>query len=57
MKITVLGAGAWGTALAAILQNGGHAVTIWGHDATHLEAMRQSGGNARYLPDIKLPGG
>jgi len=55
MNITVLGAGAWGTALAALLQRGGHAVTIWGHDGAHLEDMRQSGSNERYLPGIKLP--
>lgn len=55
MNITVLGAGAWGTALATLLQRSGHAVTIWGHNATHLEAMRQSGRNERYLPGIELP--
>lgn len=54
MKVTVLGAGAWGTALATLLQRGGHAVTIWGHDPAHLEAMR-SGSNERYLPGIPLP--
>jgi len=55
MKITVLGAGAWGTALAALLQRGGHAVTIWGHNPAHLEELRQSGRNERYLPGIELP--
>lgn len=54
MKITVLGAGAWGTALATLLQRGGHAVTIWGHDPAHLEALR-SGRNERYLPGVALP--
>lgn len=54
MKITVLGAGAWGTALATLLQRGGHAVTIWGHNPAHLEALR-SGRNERYLPGVALP--
>lgn len=54
MKVTVLGAGAWGTALATLLQRGGHAVTIWGHDRAHLEEMR-AGRNERYLPGIPLP--
>lgn len=54
MKITVLGAGAWGTALATLLQRGGHAVTIWGHNPAHLEALR-SGHNERYLPGVALP--
>lgn len=56
MKVTVLGAGAWGTALAMLLQRSGHAVTIWGHDPAHLEAMR-SGQNERYLPGVPLPAG
>ncbi|MGC3961012.1 MAG: NAD(P)H-dependent glycerol-3-phosphate dehydrogenase [Verrucomicrobiota bacterium] len=55
MNITVLGAGAWGTALAALLQRGGHTVTIWGHDATHVEDMRRTGCNERYLPGVALP--
>jgi glycerol-3-phosphate dehydrogenase (NAD(P)+) len=55
MNVTVLGAGAWGTALAALLQHGGNAVTIWGHDRAHLDDLRQSGRNERYLPGIELP--
>jgi len=55
MKITVLGAGAWGTALATLLHHGGQPVTIWGHDPAHLDDMRQSGSNERYLPGIELP--
>jgi glycerol-3-phosphate dehydrogenase (NAD(P)+) len=56
MKITVLGAGAWGTALAKLLAEGGHDVTLWGHDPRHLEELRASGVNQRYLPGIRLPG-
>lgn len=55
MKVTVLGAGAWGTALALVLHRGKHQVTLWGHDAAHLEEMRLSGGNARHLPGITVP--
>jgi glycerol-3-phosphate dehydrogenase (NAD(P)+) len=55
MKITVLGAGAWGTALAQLLHQGENSVTLWGHDASHLENLRTSGCNERYLPGIKLP--
>jgi glycerol-3-phosphate dehydrogenase (NAD(P)+) len=55
MKITVLGAGAWGTALAKLLQQGEHAVTLWGHDAGRLEDLRRNGRNERYLPGIELP--
>ena len=55
MKVTVLGAGAWGTALAAQLHRSGHAVTIWGHNAAHLDAIRATGRNERHLPGIELP--
>ena len=56
MNITVLGAGAWGTALAKLLCESGHAVTLWGHDAAHLDAVRAAGRNERYLPGVALPG-
>lgn len=55
MKITVLGAGAWGTALAILLQRSAHRVTLWGHDAGHLADMQQAGRNDRYLPGVELP--
>ncbi len=55
MKITVLGAGAWGTALARLLHQGKHTITLWGHDPEHLEDLRKSGRNERYLPGIELP--
>jgi len=56
MKVTVLGAGAWGTALAKMLrQESGHSVTLWGHDPARLEELRHSGRNERYLPGIDLP--
>ena len=35
MRVTVLGSGAWGTALALELHEGGHNVAVWGHDPTH----------------------
>jgi glycerol-3-phosphate dehydrogenase (NAD(P)+) len=51
----VLGAGAWGTALARVLCLNGHAATLWGHDPERLAAIGRSRMNARYLPNIKLP--
>jgi glycerol-3-phosphate dehydrogenase (NAD(P)+) len=57
MRITVLGAGGWGTALARILHENLHEVALWGHDAGHLDEMRAKGVNERYLPGIKLPRG
>ncbi len=58
MNILVLGAGAWGTALAiSASQNPQtrHAVTLWARDAAQAAAMRAARCNARYLPDVPLP--
>jgi len=55
VRVSVLGAGAWGTTLGLLLQRGQHHVTLWGHDAQHLEEMHHSGGNARYLPGVTVP--
>ncbi len=57
MKITVLGAGAWGTALARLLHQEANEVTLWGHLADHLGEMRRTGRNERFLPGIDLPRG
>ena len=54
MKITVLGAGAWGTALAKILQENGNAVTLWDKDGDLLQLV-QRGKNEKYLPGVALP--
>ena len=54
MKIAVLGAGAWGTALASLLQKAGNSVTLWGHNPAWLEEIRRSGRNERFLPGIEL---
>ena len=55
LKIAVLGAGSWGTALAALMARHGHAVTLWGRDATVAAAIDQQHENTRYLPGISLP--
>lgn len=54
MNIIVIGAGAWGTALA-IGASGRHAVTLWARDATQAAAMQAQRENTRYLPGIELP--
>jgi glycerol-3-phosphate dehydrogenase (NAD(P)+) len=54
MNISVLGAGAWGTALAISLAQR-HRVTLWGRSAQQIADMRSSGKNQLYLPDISLP--
>jgi glycerol-3-phosphate dehydrogenase (NAD(P)+) len=57
MKITVLGAGAWGTALARMLAARNHRVTLWDFFPETIEAIRKTGRNERYLPGIELPAG
>lgn len=54
MKITVLGAGAWGTALAKALSENGNAVTIWDINAETLAEI-QNGRSEKYLPGVTLP--
>lgn len=55
MNITVLGAGAWGTALAKLLHQNGHTIALWGHDAERLDELKRTAHNERYLPGIDLP--
>ena len=55
MRISVIGAGAWGTSLARLLHQGNHQVTLWGHVPEWLEEIRQNGRNDRFLPGIALP--
>jgi glycerol-3-phosphate dehydrogenase (NAD(P)+) len=57
MKLVVLGAGAWGTALALELNESGHQVTVWGHDPTRVREINQTRTNAHYLPKVSLPNG
>jgi glycerol-3-phosphate dehydrogenase (NAD(P)+) len=54
MKITMLGTGAWGTALAKVLHENGNAVTLWDINAETLAELRH-GHSERYLPGVKLP--
>lgn len=57
MKIAVLGAGAWGTALAvnASRHHAGHQVTLWARDAAQVAQLGAARVNTRYLPGVPLP--
>ncbi len=54
MKLAILGAGAWGTALAISLA-GRHPSTLWGRNPAVMADMRAARTNARYLPNHVLP--
>jgi len=53
--LAVLGAGSWGTALAALAARNGVPTRLWGRDRQALEAMAKTRRNQRYLPDLELP--
>lgn len=54
MKIAVLGAGAWGTAIAISLAER-HTVTLWARDSRQCASMRARRSNETYLPGFALP--
>jgi glycerol-3-phosphate dehydrogenase (NAD(P)+) len=56
-KTTVIGDGGWGTALAMVLQQNGHDVTVWGPFDENIRAVRDAGMNSTYLPGVALPAG
>ena len=55
-RIAILGAGAWGTALAlSLARRGGHELCLWSHSAPLAEQLTDAGENLRYLPGFTLP--
>jgi glycerol-3-phosphate dehydrogenase (NAD(P)+) len=56
MKVIVIGAGAWGTALAAnAAAQGRHQVSLWARNPERLQALQAQRSNAAYLPGVELP--
>jgi len=53
-KISVVGAGSWGTSLANLLAEKGYPVTLWAYETDLVERMQQTRENDLYLPGIKL---
>ncbi|TDH61554.1 NAD(P)-dependent glycerol-3-phosphate dehydrogenase [Dankookia rubra] len=56
-RLAVLGAGAWGTALALQAGRAGQAVTLWARDPARVAAITAARENARYLSGVALPAG
>ncbi len=54
-KITVLGSGGWGTALAISAYNCGHNVTLWSPFQQEVDELIKNKENIKLLPDIKIP--
>ena len=55
MKIGILGAGSWGTALTVLLSDNGHDVTVWSIDAKEIEMLDTKREHLTKLPGVKLP--
>jgi len=55
MQVSVVGAGAWGTALAILLARNGHEIRLFAHTAEEVEMLESCRENLRYLPGFALP--
>lgn len=53
--IAVLGAGAWGTTIAAMLADKGYDVTLWAHEKEIADSIQNTGTNPVFLPGYELP--
>ncbi|MBS0457557.1 MAG: NAD(P)-dependent glycerol-3-phosphate dehydrogenase [Proteobacteria bacterium] len=54
-RLAVVGAGSWGTALAALAARNGVPTVLWGRDGAQVAAIDREHRNTRYLPDLQLP--
>ena len=55
VKISVIGSGGWGIALAILLHKNGHNLTIWSFDKKEAEELKINRQNKTKLPNILLP--
>ena len=54
-KIGIMGAGSWGTALAILLSNNGHDVTVWSIDKNEVEMLSEKREHTSKLPGVVIP--
>ena len=54
-KVSFLGAGSWGTALAIMLAQNGHDVTLWSKVQAEVDMLQQHREHIHRLPGVKLP--
>lgn len=57
MKISVIGSGGWGTAIASLLTKNKNAVTLWSWKKEESDAIRENKENKEFLPGVPLPDG
>ncbi len=53
--ISIIGAGSWGTALAVLLHNNGHKITVWSIMESEIEMLKREHEHKEKLPGVKLP--
>ncbi|MDX1640568.1 MAG: NAD(P)H-dependent glycerol-3-phosphate dehydrogenase [Balneolaceae bacterium] len=54
-KISIIGAGSFGTAIAVVLGQSGYPITIWAREAEVVDGINEAGYNPEYISDVKLP--
>ena len=54
-KVTVIGSGSWGTALAVMLAENGHEVFIWSRRQDAVDELLKERTNKKYLPGVVIP--
>ena len=54
-KISVMGTGSWGTALALLLCKNGHDVTVWSYKEEEVRTLREKREHVSKLPGVKIP--
>ena len=57
MRLAIIGAGAFGTAMACVLRRSGHGVVLWGRDPQVVESVNAQRSNPRHLPGVPLEPG
>lgn len=54
-RTAVIGAGSWGTAIAKLLADKDENIVLWGHSPEHIDQIKKTRENSRYLPGFALP--
>ena len=57
MKVTVVAAGSWGTALSMVLYENGHDVKVWARSDEQIEEINTTRKNEKFLPGVLIPEG
>ena len=55
IRVSIIGDGAWGTAVALVLNSAGRKASLWSHDSAYLAEMKRRRENFKFLPGIALP--